>query len=131
MGFTQRTAADGFEEITFLYRLERGLADASFGVWCARLAGLPTSILQRAQERADALKADTRERGVAAVGARLRALLDLTSGAGEGGDDEGGGKDGREWKEKEVARAARRLESALAFVRAAPPPEGSGTATPT
>ncbi len=114
MAFSQRTAPDGFEEITFLYRLERGLVDASFGVWCARLAGLPTSLLQRAQERADALKADTRERGVAAVGARLRAILDLAK-------DESGGK--------EFERAARRLDSALAFVRAAP--RDSGAATPT
>lgn len=27
---------DGSREITFLYRLTRGLAEASFGVWCAR-----------------------------------------------------------------------------------------------
>jgi DNA mismatch repair protein MSH3 len=27
---------DGSAEITFLYRLTRGLAEASFGVWCAR-----------------------------------------------------------------------------------------------
>lgn len=113
MAFSQRTASDGFDEITFLYRLERGLADASFGVWCARLAGLPTSLLQRAQERADALKADTHERGVAAVGARLRALLDMAKGESEG---------------EEVRRGARRLDSALAFLRAAP--RDSGTATP-
>jgi DNA mismatch repair protein MSH3 len=27
---------DGSAEITFLYKLTRGLAEASFGVWCAR-----------------------------------------------------------------------------------------------
>ncbi|KLT38917.1 hypothetical protein CC85DRAFT_289044 [Cutaneotrichosporon oleaginosum] len=113
MAFSQRTASDGFDEITFLYRLERGLADASFGVWCARLAGLPASLLQRAQERADALKADTRDRGVTAVGARLRAILDVAQG---------------DSSPEEVGRAARRLDSALAFVRAAP--RGSGAVTP-
>lgn len=119
MAFTERTGSDGFAEITFLYRLQRGLADASFGVWCARLAGLPGSVLSRAQEKADALRVDTRERGVAAVGARLRALLDTMKEEYEGENDE------------EVARAGRRLESALAFVRATG--EGrsaSGTATP-
>lgn len=128
MGFTQRTAPDGFDEITFLYRLERGLADASFGVWCARLAGLPASILMRAQERADALKADTRERGVAAVGSRLRALLDVArSDEHDGGEEAAWGTEGV--KGQEVNRAMHRLESALAFVRAAPSAQ-SGTATP-
>lgn len=141
MAFTERTGSDGFAEITFLYRLQRGLADASFGVWCARLAGLPGSVLSRAQEKADALRVDTRERGVAAVGARLRALL--------GAARQGGGKEGKEGVEgegaekegdgkargdaEEVARAARRLESALAFVRATGDgggTSGSGTATP-
>ncbi|BEJ16126.1 hypothetical protein CspHIS471_0507310 [Cutaneotrichosporon sp. HIS471] len=117
MAFSRRTAPDGFDEITFLYRLKRGLADASFGVWCARLAGLPASILLRAQERGDSLKADTRERGIAAVGARLRALLDVAKG------EDGG----RRAEVAEVERAARRLDSALAFVRAAPRDSGAGT----
>lgn len=36
MSFDEVKAPDGSAEITFLYRLTRGLAEASFGVWCAR-----------------------------------------------------------------------------------------------
>lgn len=36
------STADGSAEITFLYRLTRGLAEASFGVWCARYALVTT-----------------------------------------------------------------------------------------
>lgn len=101
MGFTERTASDGFSEITFLYRLERGLADASFGVWCARLAGLPTSILEEAQRRSDSLKVETRERGVAAMAAKLGTLFRCLN------------KDG-----SDILGALARLESAAAFVGA-------------
>lgn len=97
MAFSDRTLPDGSSEITFLYRLERGLADASFGVWCARLAGLPPSILSRAQERADDLKRDTRDRGLSALATRWAALTRAI--------DAGGG-----------LREAEKVESALAFL---------------
>lgn len=76
MAFDERRAPDGHAEITFLYRLERGLAEASFGVWCARLAGLPASILDRAQSRADDLKRETDNRSAAALSRRAKVLLD-------------------------------------------------------
>ncbi|KAK4686072.1 DNA mismatch repair protein MSH3, partial [Tremellales sp. Uapishka_1] len=77
MSFDEQSLPDGSAEITFLYRLSRGLAEASFGVWCARLAGLPNSVLQQAQTRADYLKHETRQRLADAM-ARLtqRLLLD-------------------------------------------------------
>ncbi|KAI0648249.1 muts domain V-domain-containing protein [Trametes meyenii] len=51
MGFTEETRIDGTREVTFLYRLESGLVAESFGVECARLAGLPESVLQVASTR--------------------------------------------------------------------------------
>lgn len=99
MAFSEHTLPDGSAEITFLYHLKKGLADASFGVWCARLAGLPGPLLVRAQERADDLKRDTHERGVAALAKRFKAL-DSAIKAGSG--------------VKEVAR----VESALQFLNA-------------
>ncbi|CDO74876.1 hypothetical protein BN946_scf185004.g26 [Trametes cinnabarina] len=52
MGFTEETRIDGSREVTFLYRLEPGLVAESFGVECARLAGLPGSVLQIATSKA-------------------------------------------------------------------------------
>nr|ODO02407.1 DNA mismatch repair protein MSH3 [Cryptococcus depauperatus CBS 7855] len=52
----------GDVEITFMYQLKRELAEASFGVWCARLAGLPEAVLKTAQDRSDALKVETQRR---------------------------------------------------------------------
>lgn len=47
MGYRSRPRADGeSSEITFLYRLAPGLARASFGIECARLAGVPDEILK-------------------------------------------------------------------------------------
>lgn len=97
MAFTDRKLPDGSSEITFLYRLRKGLADASFGVWCARLAGLPEPLLARAQERADDLKRDTRERGLAALATRWVALTRAI--------EAGGG-----------LREAEKVESALSFL---------------
>lgn len=100
MAFSESKLADGCAEITFLYKLKRGLADASFGVWCARLAGLPGPLLVRAQERADDLKRDTRERGLAALARRFKALTTAIEN-GEAG-----------------LKEAERVESVLQFQRA-------------
>ncbi|KAF7968562.1 hypothetical protein HWV62_30099 [Athelia sp. TMB] len=43
MAYTEDVRVDGTREITFLYQLTKGLAKESFGVECARLAGLPES----------------------------------------------------------------------------------------
>lgn len=36
--------------VTFLYKIKRGVADGSFGIQVAKLAGLPEPILERAQD---------------------------------------------------------------------------------
>ncbi|KAL7283069.1 hypothetical protein ACG7TL_002493 [Trametes sanguinea] len=62
MGFTEETRIDGSREVTFLYRLEPGLVAESFGVECARLAGLPESVLQIAASKAANMRQVIEER---------------------------------------------------------------------
>lgn len=44
------------EGVRFLHRIEPGAADRSFGIEVARLAGLPSSVLKRARQVADAVE---------------------------------------------------------------------------
>ncbi|CDZ97130.1 dna mismatch repair protein msh3 [Phaffia rhodozyma] len=60
MGFRQIPRPDGSHEITFLYRLSPGLARASFGVECARLAGLPDEVLRVADKQSRLLEESVR-----------------------------------------------------------------------
>ncbi|ORY24383.1 muts domain V-domain-containing protein [Naematelia encephala] len=75
MSFEEIKLPDGSAEITFLYQLTRGLAEASFGVWCARLAGLPKNVLQTAQLRGDSLKHETQQRLLSALARRSQRLF--------------------------------------------------------
>lgn len=56
MGFAEDTRIDGTREVTFLYKLSPGLVVDSFGVECARLAGLPEKILQVASTQSQEMK---------------------------------------------------------------------------
>lgn len=47
---------DGSKEIVFLYRLVPGLATRSFGVWVGKLAGIPSEVLDRAQQKGDEMR---------------------------------------------------------------------------
>ncbi|KAL7423908.1 Mismatch repair protein msh3 [Cryptotrichosporon argae] len=88
MSFDEVRLPDGSAEITFLYCLSPGLAEASFGVWCARLAGLPQSVLTKAQAEADHLKAETRRRRRTIVARRAQRLFgDLKGKGGERADE--------------------------------------------
>lgn len=53
MGYTTETCIDERRDVTFLYRLADGPAKESFGVECARLAGIPEDILRVATERSE------------------------------------------------------------------------------
>ncbi|KAK2964846.1 putative DNA mismatch repair protein MSH5 [Blattamonas nauphoetae] len=46
----QHTTASSLEDIRFTYRLISGSAPSSFSLFCAKLAGVPDSIIQRAQK---------------------------------------------------------------------------------
>lgn len=62
MGYTTDSRIDGRRDVTFLYRLTDGFAEESFGVECARLAGIPENILSIATERSEACRAATESR---------------------------------------------------------------------
>lgn len=44
--------AEGERRVTFLYRLEDGVADGSFGMHCAAMCGVPAEVIRRAEEAA-------------------------------------------------------------------------------
>ena len=50
-------ANDGFDDdIVMLYKLEPGLADASFGIYAARAAGVPPAVLDLARAKVGELR---------------------------------------------------------------------------
>jgi len=53
MGYMMDTRIDGRRDVTFLYRLTDGFAKESFGVECARLAGISEDILAVATDRSE------------------------------------------------------------------------------
>lgn len=56
MSFREDVKLDGGREICFLYKLAAGISSGSFGIECARLAGVPSSILHEATRAADAMQ---------------------------------------------------------------------------
>lgn len=56
MGFIEDTRIDGTREVAFLYKLTEGIAAGSFGVECARLAGIPDTVLCIAIDQSEKLK---------------------------------------------------------------------------
>jgi DNA mismatch repair protein MSH3 len=62
MGFTEDMRINGVREITFLYRLTKGLATESFGIECARLAGIAEDVLETAAQQADRMRALVEEK---------------------------------------------------------------------
>lgn len=57
MGYMEEKRINGTREVTFLYKLAPGITTNSFGVECARLAGLPESILRKATAQAETMRA--------------------------------------------------------------------------
>jgi DNA mismatch repair protein MutS len=86
-------------KIVFLHKLVRGAASRSYGVACARLAGLPEPVLARAKALLESLErgaelpsgahASLRPRGKSG-----RAQLDLFGGAKSGADGSGDARTG-------------------------------------
>ncbi|KAH7889258.1 muts domain V-domain-containing protein [Phlebopus sp. FC_14] len=87
MGYTTDTRIDGRRDVTFLYRLTRGFAEESFGVECARLAGIPEHILSVATERSEICRASIESRSRLnrfAGESHSSALIDRRSAEREG-----------------------------------------------
>ncbi|VDC07803.1 unnamed protein product [Peniophora sp. CBMAI 1063] len=56
MGFREERRGDGSRDVAFLYRVEEGLAGESFGIECARLAGLGDGVVEVAREWAGRMR---------------------------------------------------------------------------
>ena len=63
MGFTEETSVTGKRNITFLYRLTKGISSGSYGIECARLAGISEVLLERAEEEAERMQTMVQNRG--------------------------------------------------------------------
>ncbi|KIL68593.1 hypothetical protein M378DRAFT_8640 [Amanita muscaria Koide BX008] len=77
MDFEAQTRIDGKREVTFLYRLVKGLVSESFGIECGRLAGLPESVLGAAVSRASNMQTMIRQRTKYNRLRNLASLLNL------------------------------------------------------
>ena len=56
MGYMEEQRINGTREVTFLYKLAPGITTNSFGVECARLAGLPEAVLRKATIQAETMR---------------------------------------------------------------------------
>ncbi|PHH91276.1 hypothetical protein CDD83_1086 [Cordyceps sp. RAO-2017] len=77
MRFTADVAADGHEDITFLYELGDGVAHRSYGLNVARLARIPGKVLDVAAEKSRELELRIKRRRLAGA---CRLLNDVTAG---------------------------------------------------
>ncbi|GAA5919780.1 hypothetical protein JCM1841_005854 [Sporobolomyces salmonicolor] len=108
----------GHAEVTFLYKLADGLASASHGLNVARLAELPSSVLdtalRKSQELARAVEHRTAERRVDRLGEILRRVKGLLLLADREGDGTGAGD--REEQTREKAKLLELCQTALQCV---------------
>jgi DNA mismatch repair protein MSH3 len=56
MGFETISHIDGTRDVVFKYRLTPGTASESFGIECARLAGLDEDLLAKASQRSSEMR---------------------------------------------------------------------------
>ena len=56
MGYMEEQRVNGRRDVTFLYKLTKGITTNSFGVECARLANVPEPILERATVEAETMR---------------------------------------------------------------------------
>ena len=83
MRFTE-SGEEGDEDITFLYEVGEGVAHRSYGLNVARLANLPSSVIELAREKSSELEDSIKRKRLAAlVGAVGKAV-----GEGDQGEDE-------------------------------------------
>ncbi|KAJ1900392.1 Mismatch repair protein msh3 [Kickxella alabastrina] len=78
MAFVEKSAAaeaGAVPEIAFLYRLAEGVSADSFGLNVARIAGLPHSLLVRAQDCAQRMRVDIESRRAATQARALQAAV--------------------------------------------------------
>lgn len=76
----------GNNDITFLYKVRDGFAEKSFGIYCARLAGLPLGILELAARKAKELEDETVRRTQARQQAHATQVVRHVFGADHDSD---------------------------------------------
>jgi len=74
MKFLHAEEMDRRHSVHFLYTLSPGIASGSFGVECARLAGLPETVLSSAASQSNALQSTINTR-IKVTRARMAAKL--------------------------------------------------------
>ncbi|KAJ6071479.1 hypothetical protein N7499_009493 [Penicillium canescens] len=80
MKFTETGGKEGDEEITFLYEVTEGVAHRSYGLNVARLANLPSAVIDVARQKSAQLEESIRRKRLAGlVGAVGRVLDDKDS----------------------------------------------------
>ncbi|KAJ7046634.1 muts domain V-domain-containing protein [Mycena alexandri] len=72
---SETSGVNGRRDVTFLYRLTSGIAPDSFGVECARLAGLPESILSNATKHSSTMELTVAARAKRNMSLRRLELL--------------------------------------------------------
>jgi len=78
MGFIEHMRQDGSHSISFLYKLTAGIAQKSFGIECAELAGVPNDVLNAARLRSEQMKERVEShRAKSLTTRRLKLLLGL------------------------------------------------------
>ncbi|KAJ7685045.1 DNA mismatch repair protein MSH3 [Mycena polygramma] len=88
VGYSTETRGVGNRDVTFLYNLRSGIAPESFGVECARLAGLPESILNNATKQSSTMEATVTARTKRNRSLKtLQLLKDLLQNRGSQNDD--------------------------------------------
>ncbi|KAJ7172624.1 muts domain V-domain-containing protein [Mycena filopes] len=92
VGYQSETSGvNGRRDVTFLYRLTSGIAPDSFGVECARLAGIPESILKNATSESSKMESTVATRAKRNMSLRrlelLKVLLRKDSSHTEGAEE--------------------------------------------
>ncbi|KAI5370925.1 Putative DNA mismatch repair protein MutS, core [Septoria linicola] len=91
---------DDIRDVTFLYQLENGVAEGSYGMHCAAMCGIPTKVIDRAEEAAQNWEHTGRikeslEQAQGSEWMPLGVLSDVSWMLKEQNDDEDGGSSER------------------------------------
>lgn len=77
------------DRVTFLRKLVPGAASTSYGIYCARIAGLPQGIIDRAYELLTGYDSRAEEPAAAPAAVAAAAAVAVSPGGGSAGDAEG------------------------------------------
>lgn len=79
MRFTEQETGDGETDVTFLYEVGEGVAHRSYGLNVAKLAGLPTTLLEKASKRSSQMEEQEARRRLGYLSKAAGALLEKCS----------------------------------------------------